>query len=164
MHYALTLDDPDRVAAVRARIALRGPAFDDLPGLACKLFLIDPVDPCYALFYLWHEPDRALAFLEGPLFKALCDAYGRPEVKLLLTHATAFPFPTGSEVFLTLGGGAAASAGAVALLDPREGETYLLGHAGARRFEVMYRAGKIARPGGEALSTFTEEAAGAIAR
>ena len=153
MHYAFPLRDADHVASVRARIAIRGPAFDNLPGLASKLFLVDPIDPCYAIFYLWREPDAALAFLEGPLFQALVDAYGRPEVKLLLTTATTFPFATGSEVFLSTGASELA-ADAIRMVDPRRGEIHALASSGARRFEVMYRAmgGATATP--RAVDTF----------
>jgi hypothetical protein len=63
---------------VRRRAAERGPLFDRMPGLAFKLFLVDPVDPCYATFYLWREPEAALAFLEGAFFAALSRRSGGP--------------------------------------------------------------------------------------
>src|SRR5262245_56622341 len=91
MHYKIRLEDEAAVAAVRRRAAERGPLFDGMKGLGEKLFLVDPVRPCYATFYLWEDPDAALAFLEGPFFKALSDTFGRPEVQLLLTKATALP-------------------------------------------------------------------------
>ena len=100
MHYKIPLSGPEAIAAVRARAAERGPMFDGMEGLAHKLFLIDPVDPCYATFYLWREPDAALAFLEGPFFAALSQTFGRPQVLLLLTRSTDLPFVAGDAVVL----------------------------------------------------------------
>jgi hypothetical protein len=99
MHYAIPLNGADQVTAVRARAAERGPLFDGMAGLDVKLFLVDPVDPCYATFYLWREADAALGFLEGQFFKAL-SAFGRPEVKLLLTTAVDLPFRVGEALSL----------------------------------------------------------------
>jgi hypothetical protein len=161
MHYAISLAGPDGVAAVRKRAAERGPSFDGTPGLACKLFLVDPVDPCYATFYLWQAADAALAFLDGPGFRALTEAFGRPEVRLLLTAATELPFPAGSAIALGPDDGAA-TAGTLRALDPRTGERFALGPAcgSRRRFEVMYRA--VGAAAGAALSpaTPTRSAAG----
>jgi hypothetical protein len=139
MHYAIPLKDAGQVAAVRARAAERGPLFDGMKGLGVKLFLIDPSDPCYATFYLWRDPDAAQAFLEGPFFKALSEAFGRPEVKLLLTAATDLPFMTGETVGLSTN---PAREVPVPALDPRTGDVLALApeSAGGRRFEVMYRA------------------------
>jgi hypothetical protein len=52
MHDAIPLNGADQVATVRVRAAERGPWFDGMAGLGVKLFLLDPVDPCYATFYL----------------------------------------------------------------------------------------------------------------
>jgi Domain of unknown function (DUF4865) len=143
MHYQIPLSGADAVAAVRTRAAERGPLFDDMPGLAHKLFLIDPIDPCYATFYLWQDPDAARAFIEGPFFAALTSAFGRPEVFLLFTSATCLPFAAGDRVALAWRN-AASPAGAETLdaLDPRTGAILGLGPigAGGRCFEIMYHA------------------------
>ncbi len=141
MHYSIQLKTPDQVAAVRVRVVERGPLFDGMPGLACKLFLVDSVDPCYATFYLWREPDAAHSFLQGPFFKALSDTFGRPEVKLLLTTATDLPFAEGETVALDPRVQQFDSP-VIQALDPRSGDTIGLGPATGpgRRFEVMYRA------------------------
>lgn len=141
MHYAIQLKDPGQVAAVRARAAERGPLFDGMPGLGCKLFLVDAVDPCYATFYLWREPDAALGFLQGPFFQALSDTFGRPEVKLLLTTATDLPFAVGETLALDCRS-QQLHPQAIRSVDPRSGDILALGPAtgSGRRFQVMYRA------------------------
>ena len=141
MHYAIPLRGSDQVAAVRARAAERGPLFDGMAGLGVKLFLIDPVDPCYATFYLWREADAAYGFLEGPFFRAISETFGRPEVKLLLTTATDLPFAPGEALRLQTNPSDGASP-LVRALDPRRGETLALAPASAagRLFDVMYRA------------------------
>ena len=120
MHYQIALSGAEAVAAVRARAAERGPLFDGMAGLAHKLFLVDPADPCYATFYLWREPGAALDFLEGPFFAALAQSFGRPEVALLLTRAIELRFAAGDTVFLDWRGEGRGSATARAT-DPRNG-------------------------------------------
>jgi len=141
MHYAIALTGADQVASVRERAAVRGPYFDGMDGLCVKLFLVDPVDPCYATFYLWRDADAAQAFLEGSFFHALCQTFGRPKVQLLLTTATDLPFETGSVITLTADASTEAMAG-IRALDPRSGIVLALSPAPAkgRRFEVLYRA------------------------
>jgi hypothetical protein len=140
MHYRIALSGPDAVAAVRARAAERGPLFDGMAGLAHKLFLLDADEPCYATFYLWREPDAALAFLEGPFFAALSQTFGRPEVALLLTRSTNLPFAAGDAVFLDWRGEAKGPESFRAL-DPKTGEILTLGGGPhGRRFEVMHHA------------------------
>ncbi|MDE2515706.1 MAG: DUF4865 family protein [Rhodospirillales bacterium] len=140
MHYAIPLRDTDQVAAIRRRAAERGPLFDAMPGLGAKLFLIDPRAPCYATFYLWRDPTAALRFLDGDFFRALCDAFGRPAVHLLLSAATSLDFAAGSA--LRLQRGTVDADAPVRACDPRDAT--LLGlakqDAPGRRFEVMYRA------------------------
>jgi hypothetical protein len=143
MHYQIPLAGADSVAAVRTRAAERGPLFDDMPGLAHKLFLIDPVDPCYATFYLWQDADAARGFIEGPFFAALSSAFGRPKVFLLFTAATDLAFEAGDAVALEWRDAASpANAETVDALDPRTGAILSLGPTGSggRRFEVMYHA------------------------
>jgi hypothetical protein len=127
---------------VRRRAAERGPLFDGMPGLALKLFLVDPVDPCYATFYLWREPEAALAFLGGAFFAALVETFGRPEVRLLLPTRIVFPPPEARQAVL----GGDSPAASLRCLDPRTGAGLALDFGVAaevrsgRRFEIMYRA------------------------
>lgn len=141
MHYAISLKNADQVEAVRIRAAERGPLFDGMAGLRTKLFLVDGEAPCYATFYLWREADAALDFLEGGFFKALCDTFGRPEVKLLLTIATDLPFVRGETLRLQRDI-QASEAAPVRTLDPLSGKIVALAPetAKGRRFEVLYRA------------------------
>jgi hypothetical protein len=141
MHYKIPLSGPEAIATVRARAAERGPLFDGLEGLAHKLFLIDPVDPCYATFYLWREPDAALTFLEGPFFAALSQTFGPPQVVLLLTRSTDLPFAAGDAVVLDSRQGEPDGFERLRAIDPRSGEILTLGGGPhGRRFEVMYHA------------------------
>lgn len=141
MHYKILLADPDAIMTVRARAAERGPLFDGMAGLAHKLFLVDPNEPCYATFYLWSEPDAALTFLEGPFFAALSQAFGRPEVALLLTRAMDLPFATGDAVVLNWHDGEDIGAEGLRAVNPRNGKILTLSREShGRRFEVMYHA------------------------
>ena len=143
MHYAIPLAGSEAVAAVRRRAAERGPLFDGLPGLARKLFLLDAAEPCYATFYLWRDADAALAFLDGTFFQALAAHFGRPDVRLLLSHATDLPFAAGTSLRLAEGPVRLAGGG-VHATDPHTGDAITLTPAQAgtpgRRFEVMYHA------------------------
>ena len=141
MHYKIPLSGPEAIATVRARATERGPLFDGMEGLAHKLFLIDPVDPCYATFYLWREPDAALTFLEGPFFAALSQTFGRPQVMLLLTRSTDLPFEAGDAVVLGSWQGETNCSERLRAVDPNSGEILTLGGGPhGRRFEVMYHA------------------------
>jgi hypothetical protein len=141
MHYLIRLEGADAVAAVRRRAVERGPLFDRMHGLAEKFFLVDPVDPAYATFYLWHDPRAALAFLEGAFFAALCETFGRPEVRLLLPRRIALPSDEPPTAVLT--SMEADREAAIATLDPVRGDSLNLAFfpdVDGRRFDVMYRA------------------------
>jgi hypothetical protein len=145
MHYRISLPNPEAVDTIRARAAERGPLFDGMAGLAYKVFLVDPADPCYATFYLWKDPGAALAFLNGPFFAALTQTFGRPEVTLLLSEAADLPFATGSTVFLDTLRDGATHAAQIEALDPKSGATVTLSNGpSGRRFDVMYRATGVA--------------------
>jgi hypothetical protein len=141
MHYLIRLDGADAVAAVRRRAAERGPLFERMEGLAEKFFLVDPADPAYATFYLWHDPRAALAFLEGAFFTALSETFGRPQVRLLLPRRVALPSEEPAIAVLT---GMAADRGtAIATLDAASGHALNLifsPDVEGRRFDVMYHA------------------------
>jgi uncharacterized protein DUF4865 len=147
MHYLIPLSGADAVAAVRRRAAERGPLFDGMAGLAEKFFLVDPADPAYATFYLWHDPQAALGFLQGSFFAALAETFGRPEVRLLLPSRIALPPDEPASAVLA---DIAPDRGpAIATLDPISGHALSLVFApGApgRRFDVMYHARGTAGP------------------
>jgi len=143
MSYFIRLDGLTAVAAVRRRIQERGPVFDGMPGLAHKWFLLDAADPTYGNFYLWHTPAAALGFLQGPLFRGLCDTFGRPEVKLLLP--TAVDLPTSPQSAASIVNADLASPGAkrIAVLDPLDGkcsELVFRETASGQTFDVAYHA------------------------
>jgi hypothetical protein len=142
MHYRIPLADHAGVTAVRRRAAERGPLFDGYQGLGEKLFLVDPIRPGYATFYLWREARAALAFLEGPFFKALSETFGRPEVRLLLTHATSLPADVRQVALIDSRLEPPLPKGAVEAIDPRDGSALILSPALdlGRRFDVMYHA------------------------
>jgi hypothetical protein len=139
MHYRFDLKDQTQVEQVRRRIVERGPVFDGLPGMAHKWFLLDPVKPCYALFYLWNEQAGMRSFVEGPFFKSLSDAFGRPEVRLLLPTRISLPAEEPEEASLELGELEGAH---VRALDPRDGSvvSLRLSPGPGRRFELRYHA------------------------
>lgn len=88
MQYSFALPADYDMSRVERRIRERGPAFDGLPGLAFKTFLVarkdddalPGADNLYAPFYLWQSPGAMRAFLCGERFRALVDAFGWPSV------------------------------------------------------------------------------------
>ncbi|MDB5365641.1 MAG: hypothetical protein JWM77_1568 [Rhodospirillales bacterium] len=144
MRYDIPLEDAAQVAAVRARAAERGPRFDGMAGLDWKLFLVDPVEPCYATLYAWNDPAAATRFLDGPFFEALVASFGRPEVRLLLPRLVTPPPRDLRHMTRTDDG--ADLAPDLSALDPQDGAIFNarwgdLGRiAEGRRFEVMYLA------------------------
>ncbi|MCW0396743.1 hypothetical protein NB717_002667 [Xanthomonas sacchari] len=89
MQYSIALPADYDMAIIRRRIADKGPLLDTLPGLQFKAYLVadrsDPLLPgrqnLYAPFYLWRDAAAMHAFLAGPAFAALCEAFGRPTVQ-----------------------------------------------------------------------------------
>lgn len=78
--------DPGRI---RARIATRGPTWDDAPGLVFKAFTLEDRsrgahENAYSSLYLWRDAGAAADFLAGPGFAAVLDAFGRPRMDLWL--------------------------------------------------------------------------------
>ena len=143
MHYRIPLDGAEAVAAVKRRALERGPWFDGIAGLAHKYFLVDPVQPTYATFYLWHEAEAARAFLEGALFAALVESFGRPEVRLLLPTAIALPESDPETVVLSEGLHGLGHGPRVDAIDPRDGSALALHFdesVRGRRFLLPYHA------------------------
>jgi len=143
MHYRIPLDGAEAVAAVKRRALERGPWFDGIAGLAHKYFLVDPVQPTYATFYLWREPEAARAFLDGPLFAALIEAFGRPEVRLLLPTAAQLPAWDPGTATLVEGLRTHAFGPRIEAIDPRDGSLLTLrfdDSVRGQRFLLPYHA------------------------
>ncbi|HEY0259031.1 MAG TPA: DUF4865 family protein [Lacisediminihabitans sp.] len=88
MHYEITLPTDYDMGIIRARVATRGGATDDFPGLRFKAYLLreagvdgSPVNQ-YAPFYLWDDTDAMGAFLWGGKgFGGIVTDFGRPVVQ-----------------------------------------------------------------------------------
>lgn len=82
MQYRFVLPADYGMDAIRERIATRGPALDDLPGLAFKAYLYgDAPENSYAPFYLWREAEAMHGFLNSPAFAGVARAFGWPSVR-----------------------------------------------------------------------------------
>lgn len=88
MQYEITLPADYDMQVIRRRVAARGPALDDFPGLGLKAYLIRergvdgaPVNQ-YAPFYLWASTAAMGRFLwGGGGFGGIVDSFGRPAVR-----------------------------------------------------------------------------------
>jgi hypothetical protein len=86
MQYTLVLPAAFDMAAIRTRIATRGPMLDDFDGLAFKAYLYacrgeHGPENLYAPFYLWSDTAAMTRFLSGSGFAALAGDFGWPVVK-----------------------------------------------------------------------------------
>jgi Domain of unknown function (DUF4865) len=89
MQYSFTLPADYDMAIIRRRIAEKGHLLDDFPGLLFKAYLyadrsdaqMPSRDNLYAPFYVWREVEGMNAFLGGPGFAALAQAFGWPSVQ-----------------------------------------------------------------------------------
>ncbi|HEX7815592.1 DUF4865 family protein [Dyella sp.] len=89
MQYSFTLPADYDMQIIARRIAGKGGMTDDFPHLAFKAYLsatrenpgLPSRDNLYAPFYLWRNEKGMNAFLGGP-FKALCESFGRPSIKV----------------------------------------------------------------------------------
>lgn len=86
-HYEIALPADYDMQIIRRRVAERGHALDDRPGLGLKAYLIREVldgsaGNAYAPFYLWNDPDALAAFhWEGQGFSGIVNDFGRPAVQ-----------------------------------------------------------------------------------
>jgi hypothetical protein len=88
MQYEITLPADYDMGIIRERVATRGHALDDFPGLGLKAYLIrergvraSPVNQ-YAPFYLWESPAGMNRFLwGGGGFQGIVTDFGRPAVR-----------------------------------------------------------------------------------
>lgn len=85
--YEIALPTDYDMQIIRRRVAERGHALDDRPGLGLKAYLIrDVLDGsatnAYAPFYLWNDPGALAAFhWEGQGFSGIVNDFGRPAVQ-----------------------------------------------------------------------------------
>ena len=88
MQYEITLPADYDMAIIHDRVATRGAALDDFPGLGLKAYCVrergvdgSPVNQ-YAPFYLWNEVSGMNRFLVGGGgFRGIVDSFGRPVVR-----------------------------------------------------------------------------------
>jgi hypothetical protein len=86
MQYEITLPADYDMTVIRQRVAQRGAAMDDFPGLGVKVYGIreqgkrgSTVNQ-YAPFYVWADVKGMQTFLWGVGFKTLSADFGRPRV------------------------------------------------------------------------------------
>ena len=96
--YELTLPADYDMDVVRHRVATRGSALDDWPGLGLKAYLIrehgvegSPVN-AYAPFYLWNDLHGMNRFLWDGGFGNIVRDFGRPPIR----HWTGLGFARGT--------------------------------------------------------------------
>lgn len=85
MHYRFPLPADYDMAIIDRRIADKGHLTDGFPGLLFKAYLSarkrgPGQDNAYAPFYVWNTVDGMHAFLNGPGFAGVAQAFGRPAV------------------------------------------------------------------------------------
>ncbi len=88
MQYEITLPADYDMTIVRERVATRGHALDDRPGLGLKAYLVRERGVAgsavnqYAPFYLWNDAGRMGEFLVGGGgFQGIVADFGRPAVR-----------------------------------------------------------------------------------
>ena len=85
MQYRFPLPADYDMAIIDRRIADKGHLTDGFPGLLFKAYLSarksgPGQDNTYAPFYVWNTVDGMHAFLNGPGFAGVAQAFGRPAV------------------------------------------------------------------------------------
>jgi hypothetical protein len=85
MFYRHRLPSDAAMDGIRARIAARGPLWDAVPGLGFKAFTLEEraagsPENAYASLYFWLDPRAAMSFLADERFRAVVEAFGRPEI------------------------------------------------------------------------------------
>jgi hypothetical protein len=97
MHYRFPLPADYDMGIIDRRIAEKGHLTDGFPGLLFKAYLSarksgPAQDNAYAPFYVWNTVDGMHAFLNGPAFAGLAQAFGRPAVATwLVSHVRCAP-------------------------------------------------------------------------
>lgn len=89
MQYTFVLPADYDMTLIEQRITEKGHLLNGWPGLVFKAYLYarkdatnyhSPVN-CYAPLYVWQDHHAMMAFLNSAEFKALCEHFGRPQVK-----------------------------------------------------------------------------------
>lgn len=89
--YAIGLPADYDMGVIRRRVADKGPAYDTLPGLHFKAFLIRERSRCraigneYAPFYVWEGTDALWSFVAGSGFRGIIDSFGWTPIRIWLT-------------------------------------------------------------------------------
>jgi hypothetical protein len=97
MQYVFTLPADYDMGRIIDRVAQKGAAFDNFPGLAFKAFLMSEagrdgaVVNRYAPFYVWQSPEAIVGFLGSPGFAALVASFGRPQIRTWLPLRVTVP-------------------------------------------------------------------------
>jgi hypothetical protein len=94
MQYEISLPADYDMGIIRERVATRGHALDDFPGLGIKAYLLREGTPVnqYAPFYLWGSTIGMNRFLwGGGGFQGIVTDFGRPSVR----HWTGVAFEPG---------------------------------------------------------------------
>lgn len=87
MQYSFVLPADYDMEIIRQRIASKGHMLDEFPGLIFKAYLSADrnggatAENLYAPFYLWREPEAMHAFVNGPGFAGVAQAFGWPSIK-----------------------------------------------------------------------------------
>jgi hypothetical protein len=95
MQYSFTLPADYDMSIIERRVQEKGPAFDGLPGLEFKAFMVarkdDPACPSaenlYAPLYLWRDTRGMEEFLSSSWFRAATEAFGWPAVRTWIPAA-----------------------------------------------------------------------------
>ncbi|MDW6002659.1 DUF4865 family protein [Vibrio mangrovi] len=100
MQYKIILPSDYPMESIENRIRDKGHLLDGYPGLLFKAFLFSVKEDAdypsainsYAPFYVWRDTQAMQGFLRSEGFAALCEQFGRPEVKTwLLDKAPILP-------------------------------------------------------------------------
>lgn len=90
MQYGFNLPADYDISIIERRIKDKGPAFDDVPGLWLKAFLVarrgdaktGAQENAYAPFYVWADASAMNDFLCGERFDGLVRSFWRPMIDL----------------------------------------------------------------------------------
>jgi hypothetical protein len=86
MQYRHRLPADYPMARIRGRVAERGPAWNETPGLGFKAFLLrergrlGAEENAYASLCLWGKAGAALDFLTDARFASVAESFGRPRI------------------------------------------------------------------------------------
>ena len=87
MQYRVLFGRDFDMKRIESRVAARTAPYESLPGLAFKAFMLQTAEGeganAYSSYYVWRDVAAFDAFLlNGEMFGALVDSFGRPDVAL----------------------------------------------------------------------------------